>query len=242
MGTRVAFVIDVECRGDDAMRNGILSIGVCIGRLDRLEVLEKHRFDLQPMLYSEYDSLVAISTMKQPGASLDVGLAALDRIKVYPQTFEERCQREFWSKHQDKLKVMQKNAIDPLVAIKQFRALLDRWDDKKRWEAVVISDNVTYDCRMINHYLSVAGLKSLSYDSKGNYRPNFDTDCYARGVEKMTYESLWVNDSDLIKKYHLEVDTSAHDHFPENDAEVIYRLHVGLVQKDLSAIAAKQPA
>lgn len=231
MAARVAFVIDVECRGDDAMRNGIVSIGVCVGRLDRVEVLEKRRFDLKPMLYAEYTTLGAIATMKQPGVSLSAGLTALDNIKVQLQNFEERCQREFWSKNQDKLDVMQKNSIDPLVGIGQFRMLLEKWDDGEKWEAVVISDNVTYDCRMVNHYLSVAGLKSLSYDSKGGYRPNFDTDCFARGVEKMKYESLWVNDDDLIKKYQLEVDKDSHDHFPENDAEVIYRLHVGLLQK-----------
>lgn len=209
MATQVAIAIDVECRGDDAMRNGIVSIGVCVGRIDRTEVLEKVRFDLQPMYYTEY----------------------LQFEQVYQQKFEDRCLREFWSKNQDKLAVMKKNAIDPLLAIRKFRALLDKWDDKKNWEAVIISDNVAYDCRMVNHYLSVDGLQSLSYDSNGNYRPIFDTDSYARGVEKMGYKDLWVMDGDLVKKYQLDVDTDKHDHFPENDAEVIYRVHVGLVQK-----------
>jgi len=124
---------------------------------------------------------------------------------------------------------MQENAIDPLVVIGQFRAFLDKWDDKKKYEAVVISDNVAYDCRMVNHYLSVAGLKSLSYDSKGAYRSNFDTDCYARGVEKMTYANPWVRDNDLIMKYAIDADKDSHDHFPENDAEYIYHFHLGLV-------------
>lgn len=216
MATRVAFVIDVECRGDDAMRNGIISIGVCVGHIDRIEVLEKQRFDLKPMFYTEY----------------------LQFEKVKMQEFEERCLREFWSQHQDKLVAMQKNAINPLIAIRKFRNFLDKWDDKEKWEAVVISDNVTYDCRMVNYYLSVAGLASLSYDSKGSYRPNFDTDCYARGVELMDYASLWVNDSDIIEKYQVKVNKDSHDHFPENDAETIYRLHVSLVQK-VSGVARK---
>lgn len=232
MAARVAFVIDVECRGDDAMRNGIVSIGVCVGRIDRIEVLEKQRFDLNPMVYAEYLQLEKMfSLMHASTTTMGEGLDILRTLQIRTQEFDDRCLREFWSKNQDKLAVMQKNAIDPLVAIGQFRALLDKWDDKKEWEAVVISDNVAYDCRMINHYLSLAGLLSLSYDSTGAYRSNFDTDSYARGMEKMDYDSLWVSDDDLIKKYEIPVDKDAHDHFPENDAEVIYRLHVGLVQK-----------
>lgn len=193
-------------------------------------MLDKQRFDLKPMVYAEYLQLEKLSTIRDAATAAEAVLDIIKNPTVRTQEFDDRCLREFWSKNQDKLKVMQKNAIDPLVAIGQFRVFLDRWDDKKEWEAVIISDNVAYDCRMVNHYLSVAGLKSLSYDSVGKYRPNFDTDSYARGMEKTKYDNLWLSDDDIITKYKLNINKDAHDHFPENDAEVIYRLHLSLME------------
>lgn len=211
------------------MRHGIVSIGFCIGRLDRVEVLRKGRFDLSPLAYVEQDEIV--------------GPVALEKPSVNFQEFEERCLKDFWENEErfpgiaEKLKVMQKNAKDPIMEIIDFRNTIDDWDDRKNgWEAVLISDNVAFDARMINHYLSVAGLPSLNYDKTGTrYRPVVDTESFARGVERMDYSSLWVDDTALIQKYGLNASKADHTHMPEDDAEYIYRVHVGLVLK----VAAK---
>jgi len=44
------FTLDIESRGDSAMHNGILSIGVCIARGADDPAPSKHRFDLAPLL------------------------------------------------------------------------------------------------------------------------------------------------------------------------------------------------
>lgn len=200
----VAFVFDVETRGDDAIQHGIVSIGVCVGRLDRVEILHKERFDMKPLSYR-----------------------TLDSPELKEQTFDERCVREFWSKHPDILSQIQADAKDPLVQIRAFRALLDRYP-----EAIIVSDNVGFDCRLVNHYLSVAGLPSLQFNADSTkYRLLHDANEYARGVARLDYTVKWFSKSAIIEQYDLPVDLNVRDHLPENDAEVIYRLHIELMLK-----------
>ncbi len=250
--TKVAFVFDVESRGDDAARNGIISIGYCVGRLDRLEVLEKGRIDLAPLQYMEHKDVVVLdevfvafwhktyneANMHHFPMLIDPPEGTLPQM-VRVQTFEKRCLEEFWlneEKHPGigkKLQNMEQGAMDPIKGITLFRDVLDKWDDRERgWQACIISDNVAFDCRMVNHYLSVANLPSLAYDKTRTwYRRNYDTVSYARGVEHMNYDSLWIKAEDLIAKYGLSANTDNYTHMPEDDAEFIYRLHVELMLK-----------
>ena len=214
MGDRVAFVFDVESRGNSHIRNGIVSIGVCIGKLNTVQVLEKVRFDLSPLEYRERETYQAY-------------------MPLVRQSYEQRCLDEFWNNEEkypgigEKHKEMTDNAVDPVYGITQFRDLLDKYDDP-----VIISDNVAFDCRMINHYLDVAGLALLNYDkTTTNYRSNFDSDSYSRGVMRMNYDNVWTSDSDLIEQFDLSANKDNHNHLPENDAEYIYRFHMELVNK-----------
>lgn len=238
--TKYAVVFDIESRGDNEIENGIVSIGYVIGRTDCVEVLEKGRIDLAPLWYVEYSALLL---MKEEIESCigrgRVPTEAWTQDAFKQQDFEERCLKEFWQNEEkfpgigEKLKQMTANPMDPIEGITKFRSIIDAWDDREKGrQAVIISDNVQFDCRFINHYLATAGLPSLAYDkTKTWYRPNFDIDNYARGLERMDYSNIWTSDTKMIEKYGLQANKEDHTHMPEDDAEFIYRMHMELVLK-----------
>jgi len=201
----VFFTLDIESRGDSAIRNGIVSIGVCIARGPDDPAPLKKRFDLAPL----------------PG-----------------QSFEERCLREFWHSSDEMRALLVRltaDAMPALEGIAAFRALLDTLEDP-----VILSDNPSFDYGFINYYLDLAGLPSLRYDAtRTKYRPLYDTDCYARGAAHMRYDQRWTNDAEVVRV----VETAAlgwegtvfpskalADHVPENDAEYIWRHHMGVLK------------
>lgn len=60
------------------------------------------------------------------------------------------------------------------------------------------------------------------------YRPIYDSDSYGRGVLKLGADLQCMSNQELIRMVggsdHIALD--AHDHMPENDAGVIYLLHL----------------
>jgi hypothetical protein len=201
--TKLMVVLDIETRGRDMCRNGIVSIGVCVGTVPIpgrefiFNVVEKRRFDLAPLL---------------------------------GQTFEPRCEAEFWDKQPALLEKLTAEAVDPMVGIREFRAFLDEWGSTR--ELVIVSDNPGFDNAFINYYLSLADLPSLLYDKTGmHYRPNFDSDSYARGAASMNYGNMWVDDAAIRAQFHINPGciTAMHTHSPEDDAEYIYQMHCNLV-------------
>lgn len=135
---KVLIASDVESRGPSAIDHGILSVGVCVGLADELRVLEKVRFDFKPMQRDEYG---------------------------WVQTYEEKCQKEFWSKHEDKKNIMEQSAKPWREEIKKFRTFIDKYDDGIKWEAILISDTTAFGPHFINTYLEKASLPPLQYDS-----------------------------------------------------------------------------
>ena len=65
------------------MRNGIVSIGVCVGRTDRLAVLETRRFDLKPMVYTEYLQLEKMANLRNATATWEEGVGILTNLQVH---------------------------------------------------------------------------------------------------------------------------------------------------------------
>lgn len=149
------FVIDIEGRGKSASRNGIVSIGVCIGAAHSLTgqpvVLEKRRFDLLPL----------------PGQSMD------------PQ-----CKAEFWDQQPNNLlETLQQNAVDAEIGIFAFRDYLDKFDLANE-NVYVLSDNPAYDFAFIDWYLDHFKIPTLAYKWNGKsrtFRALHDADSYARG-------------------------------------------------------------
>lgn len=190
MTNLIVVAIDIEARGSGAVRHGLISIGVCVGRGDRDQVIEKRRFDFLP----------------------------------YPnQSMELRAYNEFWVNHQDKLGLMQKNAKPPAEQIYAFRSYIDALEAKG--PLYIVADNPAFDFGFINFYLDNHGLQSLNYTREMQYRKVHDADSYARGRMRMGFDNQWMSNADLIKFLGIDLDPEAHDHMPENDAELIYRLH-----------------
>jgi hypothetical protein len=218
---KALFVVDIEGRGDDMIRHGILSIGVCIGLANEVNVLHKQRFDLKPLTYVEYDDL-------------DGSKKETDSI-VRLQTFEPRCLQEFWLNEERcpggkaKKELMEKNGKPPLEQIRAFRALFDQWDTTHH--LFVLSDNAVYDLGWINYYLSLANAPNLSHRADGSYMATYDTHDYARGARRLTYDTWWTSVREIIEVYKLPLDPEDHDHMPENDAAFIYHMHMGLMLK-----------
>lgn len=248
----VAFAIDIESRGDDLIKHGILSIGYCVGRLDQEEVIEKGRISLQPLQYLSYWDLQSLQfdmkvyagewcawdtmryEMEQEGKT-DHSPEPQPPQVIKTQKFEERCLQEFWLNEEkcpggkEKMQTMMAEAVDPIEGIKQFRAILSRYDDGVNYEAKVISDNIVFDGGWIDYYLSLAGLPRLQHDAKGWYRRVFDTVDYRRGACHMDYGDRWMGEKDIINHFGLTVNPDDHTHMPEEDAEYIYRFHLQLV-------------
>lgn len=194
--TSVFIAVDVESRGDDPGRNGCLSVGVCIGRTDRNEVLHKERFDIAPF---------------------------------EGQVFQQRCVDEFWCHHDDKLKVMQNGAKDPVEQISAFRELIDRYNDGVQWKAMFVSDTSGFDYEFINYYLGKAGLHSMRYDKQGlKYQKLHSLVEFARGVARVPFGARSFGKREIVETFQLDVDLESHDHMPENDANVIYDVCVAL--------------
>jgi hypothetical protein len=74
------------------------------------------------------------------------------------------------------------------------------------------------------------GLPNLNYHRQPNgtltYRNTHDSDSYARGYLKMSYNKPWISNKKIIQSLGLDLDPDSHDHMPENDAELLYRLTV----------------
>lgn len=194
------FVIDIEGRGKSVSRNGIVSIGVCIGLKNGglfPEVIEKRRFDLLPL----------------PG-----------------QVMDPVCKSEFWDAQPNGLlETLQANAVDPIQGITEFRTYLDAWNNRDP-ELYILCDNPAYDFAFIDHYLDVAGLLPLAYNTLGKFRALHDADSYTRGMFAQRPNSPWTNNKEIIERLALKIGlTSLVAHSPEDDAEGIYRFHYALV-------------
>lgn len=200
------FVIDIEGRGKSASRNGIVSIGVCVGHASGFEfpkVIEKRRFDLLPI----------------PG-----------------QVMDPKCKAEFWDKQPNNLlERLQEKAVDPYQGILAFRAYLDKWDASTD-NLYILSDNPAYDFGFINYYLDYFKLTPLTHNWKLEFRALHDADSYARGFCHQKTDKPWVSNKDVTSRYSLgvysdEETPSLEAHLPEDDAEGIYRFHYALIRK-----------
>jgi len=206
-----------------------------------------HRYRDCLMATETKETVVLIPDVEARGSSAEhngiVSLGAvvgpLDRVRIYHkcrydfaplpgQVYEERCLSQFWS---DKLYVkedLERNQMDPLVAIGKFSELLGDLD--KQCNVIVASDNPGFDIAYINYYLSKAGKPPVTYYANGwDYRGVSDIHDWTRGALGISFGDMWMNHEQLIKKYDLSVDKKLNDHYPDNDAEFIYRFHVELM-------------
>ena len=156
-----------------------------------------------------------------------------DILPMENQQMEPRCWSEFWINYKDKLGKMQKYAKPAREQIKTFRGLLDKWDSTH--DLYIIADNPAFDFGMINTYLDLFGEPTLSYKKTSNgtvvHRNVHDCDEYARGYFHLGFDKPYVTNRNIIRSLGLKLDASDHDHMPENDAELMYKVHIALVNK-----------
>jgi hypothetical protein len=163
----------------------------------------------------------------------DVHGNVIDRNRInfnFTTAFSPSCW-VFWSKFHNVLTELKKDTLEPCEAIEKFINVLDQYDDM--YDLRIITDNPSFDTSFINYYLNKYLNRNPINYIKGDgdrYRCIFDTDSYSRGVLGMDYTNPWTSDSVVIKKFGLEFDAK-HSHFPDEDAEYIYKFHLSLVNK-----------
>lgn len=130
--------------------------------------------------------------------------------------FEERCYREFWSKHLDTLEVLKH---DTKTTIKDFAEYVDQLD-REFPSLIILTDNAAYDIGFINYYYAKSlGRKPLQYKADGQYRVITDTDSFLYALAPDVKDN-WVTSSTVAEKYGLKL-TKSQSHFPEDDATYI---------------------
>lgn len=202
---RTILALDTEARGNNMMDHGLLSIGWCLGLTDRFEPITAGRISLLPL----------------PG-----------------QTYERRALIEFWDKPGNAgiKEELEGEAVPAEDGIRQFAAVVRGFDEN--YDVYIVSDHPSFDVGFINYYLALYGLPSLSYKTRvgdspsdvriGEYRAIYDTDSYARGSERMTYQTPWVDDAKVCESRGFTCSSKA-THYPDDDATHIYEMHVKTV-------------
>ena len=115
-----------------------------------------------------------------------------------------------------------------------FRDLLDEWD--KKCNVYLLCDNPGFDFGFINTYLDMFAIPVLNYkrttttESGLEYRNTHDSDSYARGFLGQGFDEVWLSNEFLVKHIKADINTDDHDHMPENDAKVIYLIHLNLIK------------
>jgi hypothetical protein len=149
---------------------------------------------------------------------------------AYNTEFEPSC-LEFWKKNQKILEYISQDQLEPEFAIKKFIDCVDDLDNK--YDLRIITDNPSFDISFINYYLNkYLNRLPINYvlGNGNNYRCIFYTDSYSRGVLHQNYINPWTSDSAIINKFKLKINSS-HNHYPDDDAEYIYNLHISLINK-----------
>ena len=78
-------------------------------------------------------------------------------VKPYPdQVMDEKCYSEFWKPLGTLHEELQKDAIEPSLAMGALRLILDNAED-----AYIVCDTPAYDFYFINYYLDREGLPLL---------------------------------------------------------------------------------
>ena len=201
---KVIIAIDIESRGTSVKRNGIISIGVCVGDATTENVIEKIRFDVAPLegqimekrcqdeFWSKhkdiYKTLTENPTPAKKAMSVFRGLI------------------DHWHTNAESVYIVSDN---PAFDFGMVNYYLDE-----------------FGLLPLSYKTNADGI--------AEYVPLHDTDSYARGSLGQGFNNQWVNDTDVIRTHLGTQDTlnkDSHNHLPENDAEFIYRLHFQIVNK-----------
>jgi hypothetical protein len=139
-------------------------------------------------------------------------------IEFQRAQIEKRCMDEFWSKHEDILQTIEKEARNPYIVWKQIARFIDDLETlypRETHDIIFVSDNPAFDIALIDRNLkSMVDRLPLRYTKDGMYRTISDPSEQRRWFPKRKELDEFVKEN------------SIHDHLPDNDAEQIYLMQV----------------
>lgn len=148
--------------------------------------------------------------------------------------FETRCWEEFWSKNRDILSKLEytgpKNKKGrELEMIQEFQDFRRRWEDyavENECKLETVSDNNVFDGGFINQLIfdNLPDTMPLPYDSKGKYKPYWETHSVQRGLLMAVdpeFKNDWGFTERIMELYKVPKMRRNHDHLPNNDAYTI---------------------
>jgi hypothetical protein len=196
------FTIDIENRGDSAMHNGIVSIGVCIAHGADDPAPEKHRFDLAPLPGQVFEE----RCLREFWHCNDEMRALLARLTANP--------------------------MPALEGIAAFRALLDRFEnpvilsDNSSYDFGFINyyldvaglPSLRYDATRTKYI----PLYDTDCYARGATHMSYDD----RWVDDAVVAQKLGDSRGRFPSKELV------DHMPENDAEYIWRMHMAVIKNN----------
>lgn len=205
---KVVLTLDVELRGYSPTEHGILSIGFCLGRTDRFEVIETGRISLLP-------------------------LTSEDGKKK--QLYEERCLKDFWSRYPEIKKNLEEESQCVCGGMLAFRKKLREYEAK--YDVCIASDHPSVDIGCINTYLDIYNFPPLWYemppenwkedkDYSLRYRPIFDTDSYAKGIARQDVNTEYISEDEVAGKLGFTFEERGVVHYPDEDARRCYEFYI----------------
>lgn len=160
-------------------------------------------------------------------------------------TFEQRCWDEFWSKHEDKLKIFEykgdlnkcERERESIIAFQAFRAKWEAEAASREVSLELVSDNNVYDGGFINEligqYLCGSGASPstpytlpIPYTASfpQNYKSFWETHSEQRGILAVVDPSFKGScgfTKRISQLYEIPPMKKEHDHHPTNDAYTI---------------------
>jgi hypothetical protein len=142
-------------------------------------------------------------------------------IRFNANTFEKRCVDEFWSKNQNILGIIEREAMDEDVAWKEIADFIDSLEllyPASTYRIKFVSDNPAYDIARIDYMLYVKrGRLPLRYTTEGKYRSISDPSEQVKGLPPAQRAVM----DELVTSAKNRASVS-HTHLPDDDAEVMF--------------------
>ncbi len=202
---RICYIsIDIETTGADMRRDQLFAIAIAYA-------------DSSAKNKSQIRSWKAILNLGKPK-----DCSWEDFWKV--QGFEQRCYDEFWSKNEDMLNSLQRQATihtDMRDLIAAFNEKLKEIEEEFD-ETVIVIDCICFDPVWVSAQLMLNGFKALNYSRAGKYRSSYDVDSMIESALHVDSTYDWKMISELKQKFIdgllPELGQHANTHDPEEDA------------------------
>lgn len=186
---------------------------------------------------SDNGDIIAIGASVVDSAFNELGTMFVKGYFPGETVFEERCKKEFWNDHPDKLiSFTYEGTLDRRSKqwdmILQFQAFREKWEKKAVHEGKKLelcSDNNVFDGGFINEYITKytgpTEYLPIPYTaSTKKYAPFWETHAQQRGLLMAVdpdFKEDWGLSKRIAELYDVPKCPVSHDHNPANDARTI---------------------